>query len=97
MVSKRDKKPVSQRLNNYQKEAIKQAEKGDYLPIIKACVECQKAIDKCWVASNRGAHFWGVKSIAHYVDLREYLEGFIDDDEAWKVYQKTLKTIEGDE
>ena len=94
MKKPKEEKHVRDKLNDRQVKAINLAMVGNYHLLITVCLECTKALEKCWVAIEKGIPGWGEKTAEHYLSIRSYLESFIDDDEALKQYTKNLKEME---
>lgn len=87
-------KSTYDKLNARQKEALVAARSCNYLPLIQCCLECTTAIDKAFKAIEQGVTKWGENTMQHYLEVRAYLEVFIEDDDAWKQYQLEIKRRE---
>lgn len=94
MKKKQEPKHTRDKLNQHQREALQLAENGSYLKLIDCCLDCTKALEKCWKAIELGIPGWGERTAEHYLEIRGYLETFIDDDFAWKQYRKAIKEME---
>jgi hypothetical protein len=83
-------KPLFDRLNPRQQQAVLDAKDGKMLDLIRCCTECQTAIDKADAAIDAGLVKWGSNTKEHYLAIQSYMEGFIDDDNVWILYQTML-------
>lgn len=94
MMAKKKVKTITDKLTKRHHEAMNLAINGDCLPLINLIREARKAELKALKAVDAGARNWGTKTAAYYLELQEYLIGYIADINLRKTVAHSIENME---
>lgn len=70
-------KPTHDKLNETQRDAIEQAQQGNYMSLLQRIFETDRAISRIEAVRQEGTQRWCDEMIRHYKEIGEYMYSFL--------------------